>query len=167
MNNLTGEEYVGKTTKTLEERKKVHLKAMKTSKQFIHRAMTKHGVENFSWMILEEVKSDIDGREKYWIEALDTLSPNGYNLSRGGEGGDAWSVSGKVQTQEAKDKISKALSGRKYSEERKKQISLKQLGHKTSEETKKKISSSLKGTRFSKEHREKISLAIKKWHLSS
>lgn len=143
MNKLTGEEYVGKTTKTLEERMRVHFKAMKTSRQFIHRAMVKYGVDNFSWMVLEEVDSNIDEREKYWIEALDTLSPNGYNLSTGGEGGDCWSTLGRGHAQSTKDKIRDANIGKHHSEISRLKMSAQRKGIPKTEAHKEKLRQSL------------------------
>ena len=32
-------------------------------------------------------KDDLELKEKYWIESLGTLTPDGYNLNRGGSSG--------------------------------------------------------------------------------
>ena len=58
----------------------------------IRDAIKKYGKENFEKEILENIEDDekqllVDEREKFWIKELNSLSPNGYNLSPGGEGG--------------------------------------------------------------------------------
>ena len=53
---------------------------------YLYNAMRKHGTENFR---IEELEictvEDADDREKYWIKELNTLFPNGYNLTPGGK----------------------------------------------------------------------------------
>jgi len=49
--------------------------------------MKKYGIENFKFEIIEECSDEeVDTREIYWIDYYDTFK-NGYNLTRGGEGG--------------------------------------------------------------------------------
>ena len=55
------------------------------SDSLIHRAIVKHGIENFSFEIIEEDIKNYDEREKYWIKYYDCIAPNGYNLTEGGE----------------------------------------------------------------------------------
>jgi len=128
VNSITDQKYVGKTTKTLDERIKMHKKVMHRSKQYVHRAMVKYGFEKFNWTILEEVSEGLDEREKFWINNLNSLHPNGYNLSRGGEGGDNWSVLNRKHTEETKEKIRKKFTGVKFTEERRKHCSEWQIG---------------------------------------
>jgi group I intron endonuclease len=84
-NNLM---YVGKTTRTLEERKTGHYDSAEglKSETHFHRAL-RTNVE-FEWMILETVDTldNINEREKFWIAKLDTYH-NGYNMTPGGDGG--------------------------------------------------------------------------------
>lgn len=48
--------------------------------------MNKYGVENFEISILEEVSDlEVNEKEKYWIEKLDTYG-KGYNATKGGDG---------------------------------------------------------------------------------
>lgn len=49
-------------------------------------AINKHGEENFYWGILEKTDNlqKMLDLERYWINKLNTLSPNGYNISSGG-----------------------------------------------------------------------------------
>ena len=80
--------YIGKTTKTLENRKKQHYNAAidSMSDTHFHRALRSDAV--FEWIILETVSEtdDINEREQFWISKLDTFK-NGYNMTAGGDGG--------------------------------------------------------------------------------
>lgn len=52
----------------------------------IHAAFRKYGIENFSFEVIEECLSEeLDIREAYWIKELNTMAPNGYNLTAGGQ----------------------------------------------------------------------------------
>ena len=53
----------------------------------LYRAINKYGIENFLFEILEECSiEDLDIREKYWIKEYNSIVPNGYNQTEGGEG---------------------------------------------------------------------------------
>lgn len=53
--------------------------------------MTKYGIDNFDFEIIEECdKSMLSEREKYWIQFYDSMVPNGYNLTNGGDGGNTF-----------------------------------------------------------------------------
>ena len=48
-------------------------------------AIQSYGIDQFSWYILEYVdESELDAREDHWINRLNTIVPNGYNLRTGG-----------------------------------------------------------------------------------
>ena len=78
-------EYVGQTTKTFEERFNEH----KCGTQYIDRAIRKRGVEMFATAILKVCynREELDYWERYFIKYRNTMAPNGYNLTEGGEGG--------------------------------------------------------------------------------
>lgn len=87
----------------------------------LYEAFKKYGVENF---IVETIcfssnKKELMSLEKHYISELNTVSPNGYNLTSGGE-------NCKV-TDETKKKISKALKGRKIKWAEKVSIGVKKL----------------------------------------
>lgn len=82
-NNINGKSYIGKTTKTAEERYKEHQYNHKQGQTHLYRAMRKHGIDNFSISVVEQTEN-LNEREKYWIS---TLSPE-YNMTIGGDGGD-------------------------------------------------------------------------------
>jgi len=86
-NKITNDFYIGKTTKTKEERFQKHkYNSSYNSKTYLYRAMRKYSVENF---IIEEVESQIENeklneREQFWIEKLNPK----YNMTSGGDGGE-------------------------------------------------------------------------------
>ena len=108
-------------------------------------------------------QEELNEWEKYYIKFYNTLWPNGYNLSEGGEGG--------IMCEEIRKKMSLSHKGqiphnkgKHYSEETKKKISEVTSGEKNpfygkhhSEETKQKISDSQKGRQFSEETKRKMS----------
>ena len=54
---------------------------------YLHKSMTKHGVEHFSFEIIEEVDNELlNEKEIYWISYFNSQMPNGYNMTSGGEG---------------------------------------------------------------------------------
>jgi len=87
-NIKTDQHYVGKTTKTMEQRLQRHIRESikENSQTHLHRAMRKYGAEHFSIELLEAVSdaSKLDEREIHWIS---TIKPH-YNMTSGGEGGD-------------------------------------------------------------------------------
>lgn len=80
--------YVGKTTKTLEERRNGHYDSAfrLLSDTNFHRSLRLNS--EFEWTILETLNEtdDINERERFWISKLDTYK-NGYNMTQGGDGG--------------------------------------------------------------------------------
>ena len=72
--------YVGKTTKTLNERMRGHLSNKGHS--LIDEAIQKYGIENFKIDVIAECDTveELNELEKYWIRTLDCKFPNGYNL---------------------------------------------------------------------------------------
>lgn len=132
----------------------------------------KNQIKNHPENFLEEIifiaatLDELNYFETYFIEHMNTLYPNGYNLNTGGNKA--------VLCEESKQKTSDSLKGQKrapLSEETKQKISnsLKgenhyyygkigpMKGHHHTEETKEKISSSLKGHKHSEEFKKKCS----------
>lgn len=82
INKVNGKRYIGKTTKTLEERWYRHIKdAEYGSDTFFHRAIRKHGAHNFSIEFLAE------GLEEEEVKMIKAFNPE-YNMTQGGDGGD-------------------------------------------------------------------------------
>jgi hypothetical protein len=85
--------YIGKTIKTLNERKHGHkYSSLKVKSKFLfHKAIRKYGWDDIVWSIVENNINDVNllnDRETYWIKKLNTISPHGYNICLGGEGQD-------------------------------------------------------------------------------
>lgn len=97
-------------------------------------AQRKYGIENFVKEIIEVIEDDekhelTSEREKYWIRELNSMHPNGYNISPGGEGGITSEIAKKsVATRQAR-------------------------GYQMSKETKQKISQARMGMHFTDQHR--------------
>lgn len=116
-------------------------------------AIQKYGKENFYFEELSRCDSleALDIAEIYWIDHLQTLAPDGYNLSPGG--------GAFVRTQATRDKISakakgrpSKLVGKKFTPEHRKALSDAHVGlptvwkgRKHKEESKAKMSVSQKG----------------------
>jgi predicted GIY-YIG superfamily endonuclease len=87
-NVITNKWYIGITKRAFEARKYQHLHMFKNNKHHSEKLMNsfrKHGIEAFTWHILETSvpqKSAIK-REQQWIELFDSYE-NGYNMTRVG-----------------------------------------------------------------------------------
>ena len=88
-NNINGKCYIGKTTKTIEERFKEHLKESSLERakdRPLYRAIQKYGKENFSIEMIEIVPLDfLSEKECYWIGYYHSYG-DGYNATLGGDG---------------------------------------------------------------------------------
>jgi group I intron endonuclease len=83
-NTISGKRYVGQTITSLEARWNQHKKI--ASCTYLHAAIKKHGEENFSIEAIcepptVELMNEIEAE---YIERYNTLSPTGYNLTKGG-----------------------------------------------------------------------------------
>ena len=81
-NDINNKKYVGQSINP-EERFKSHCK--KSSNTLISQAIHKYGKEHFKYTILEENIPNYNEKERYWIQKLNTIAPNGYNIAEGGE----------------------------------------------------------------------------------
>lgn len=165
-NDVNDKLYVGQTTKTIEERFKGHCRA----DSFIGKAIRKYGAEHFHIRSLEKCHSceQQNEREIFWIAALNSKAPRGYNLTGGGLGHLGFSP-----TKETRAKMSAAGKGRKLSAESRANIAAAKIGNKYgignksrtgqvfSAEERAKKSEAHKGSKRSTETRAKISAANK------
>jgi group I intron endonuclease len=151
------------------------------SGKLIKRAIKKYGLENFTKEILEicDAKS-IDEKEIFWIgeyKSMDSLI--GYNIAKGGNGGDLLtnnpdrediikrmteSMKSRIFSDDHKRKLSEGklgeknpIFGRKMTDEEKDHLSKMIKGRKMSDEFKNKVSEGKKGIKFSDEHKKKLS----------
>src|SRR5574337_526796 len=165
INIKNGKEYIGKTTNTLDERKKEHRTASKIKDYPFYMAIKKYGWRAFEWEILcEDVPADeLNYWEIFCIREWGSYTTDGgYNATRGGDAGPVMCgadnyMFGKTHTPEAKAKISATHKGKTISEEHKKKISAYMKGRpsptkgkKHTEETKRKMSEASKGNTYAK-----------------
>lgn len=83
-NKKNGRVYVGQSKQVLTRKRQHERGDTKNSTRF-HNAMNKHGADGFDFVILEYCEVELlDEREVHWIIQLNSLYPNGYNLTTGG-----------------------------------------------------------------------------------
>jgi len=87
--NLINQKFYIGMSKNIFKRWKVHKNLKRKLKTYFDFALLKYGTENFKFEIIEECESEnINEKEIYWIAKL---KPE-YNLTKGGTGGDTWSL---------------------------------------------------------------------------
>lgn len=144
-NKITGKCYIGQTKDYKKRFQKHIINANNKINRRLYDSMNYHGIEHFEISLIEDLGNvslkESNDRETYWIKKLNTLMPNGYNMTEGGGGGyvikhwplkkkkKLWKQQSETRTghkvsKETRDKISKANKGKKLTEERRKQISI-------------------------------------------
>lgn len=93
-------QYVGQTIQTIQQRFNGHKASARNGldNTYLHRAMNKYGPENFNieeitsikTSCYEELSEKLNFLERYYIAEYNTLSPNGYNLTKGGAECSEW-----------------------------------------------------------------------------
>ncbi len=124
-NRINKKRYIGVTCRTLEVRKREHLRdcIVRPYCRIFSAALKKYGPDSFDWKILERLKTAEEAYEAEFFY-IDLFKPE-YNISIGGRLG----TLGLIRTQEWNDNISKGLLGRELSpEHRKKAIAGCALG---------------------------------------
>jgi len=87
-NKVNGKKYVGQTIRTLKQRWNSHVTTARNGGKFaISKAINKYGSKAFSIETLRMCKSrkELNKFEALFIDSIGTISPNGYNLTTGGE----------------------------------------------------------------------------------
>lgn len=167
-NHVNGKIYIGYDSKnrTLSE--------YAGSGRLLKFAIEKYGIENFSKEILEYVTEDNwEEREIFWVNEFSSTDRKiGYNITKGGDGGDTFSNNPNKEAirdkhRESTRKMMLARGG--YLKDKEKQIEACKKGnmvrtangYRHSEETKRKLSESLSGREFTEEWKNNISIATK------
>ena len=115
-NKVNGKLYFGKTSNP-RKRWQQHLATVKIGPdehgryQYLHRAINKYGVDNFSLEVVGRYESEQEAleEEKYYIAKHNTFNGEGYNLTEGGDG-----ASGYKHTLEAIQKMREFRSHNTY-----------------------------------------------------
>lgn len=139
--------YIGKTTKTLDERKKSHLKNFRLGKKSkFYNAIKKYGVDKFTWEELIKCENNdiLNEMEIFFIKKYNSFN-NGYNSTLGGEGGDTISMKSKEEKKNQGAKINNIPWN--------KGISMRKLGHNFYDNRKKR-------NPFTDEEKKKLSISI-------
>ena len=187
LNKVTKKCYIGETKcKDVSRRWNQHKQTIEINKgcPALRDAVKKYGIDNFEFSVL--IICFDDERFKYEIEYIkkyNSVAPNGYNLTNGGEGG---GFQGKTHTEEVKNGIKNKLK-QKYIDnpEMKEQLSERNKivmsnpevrekiknGILNSEKWKKVIEDMRSGNHRNSKHTEevknKISESLKKYHASN
>jgi len=158
VNLVTGKSYIGKTSIGYLNRFKKHLNnASKSINRYLYDSMNKYGTEFFIIGILENCTSveELNLKESYYIKKYNSLYPNGYNMTTGGDGGNTLLKWSEDKKKELYKKQAEARFGKTRTEEQRKNMSLAQKGKIISQETKKLISEKLKSNYQNKTEEEK------------
>lgn len=88
-----GKVYIGKTS-NFKERKWQHERCYEKEDCKFHRAIQKHGKENFEWEIIDETLGleNAYELEKEYIKEYNSYGKSGYNMTKGGAGGSMWNA---------------------------------------------------------------------------
>lgn len=124
----SGKCYIGQTVRDFELRWKEHCDPKRVCSA-IGSAIQKYGLETFSKEVIGAYNNleDLNNAEIYFIEWHNSVSPNGYNLMSGGEGG--------IPNEETKNKLVKSHLGIIPSEETRRKMGNASRGRKHSEKT--------------------------------
>jgi len=110
LNTVNGKRYIGITKLGLDARRRQHEHSTaKGGRMYLNNAIRKYGRNAFEWTTLNtypDYKSALAG-EKAYIDFYNTLAPNGYNCTTGGEG---WEICAATRA-----KMSVAHKGKKFS----------------------------------------------------
>lgn len=152
-NTLDGKSYIGFTTQGLVKREWTHRDyARKGRGQLLHRAIRKHGGENFVFEVMADFGDDEELARCYEFEAIAKYKPE-YNILPGGEGG--------AQPPEVRARISATLKGHKQSPETIAKRKASNAGFRHSAETKEKLAAMHRGKPRSPETVAKMSASRK------
>ena len=112
-NIITNKCYIGETKEKMPEtRWKQHKRTIEKGIgcPALQNAVKKYGIDNFTFKVLiicfDEERFKF---EKEYIKKFNSIAPNGYNLTKGGEGGGFY---GKKHSQETINKISNTLKNK-------------------------------------------------------
>lgn len=133
-----GKVYIGITTEPLQKRVRRHVLYARQNKSYaLSAAIRKYGEDSF---LVDHIASalcwkDLLILERQLISQYNSVCPNGYNMTGGGEGS-----FGIEPSEDKRKKISSSLTGRRLSESHRLAVGLAQKGKVISSETRRKMS---------------------------
>lgn len=146
-----GKSYVGQTVRKLEKRMGEHCKNKECI--FIHQAIKKYGFDNMIVEVLVKCpEEDLDNHEEFFINGLNTLHPNGYNIRTGGAKGSRHCDASKQKMRESKLGVNNHNYGKPRTNDTRKKISDAKKGEKHH----------FYGKSFTEEHKVKCAKAHRK-----
>ena len=151
-NSVNDKVYIG-ITENLRTRWNIHKSHVRNKlNRPLYNAMNKYGIDKFKITTICSTKTreDMGIIEQQLIKEHNTMAPNGYNLTTGGEM--AYTVS-----EETREKQRQRSLGRTHTKESRQKMSESLKGRVVSKETRQRISESSKGKVISKEVRQKMS----------
>ncbi len=128
-NLINKKSYIG-ITNNLKRRIHEHFNYSQKSKYYLHNAIKKYRRDNFEVSIIDKANTwkELCKKEIYWIKELNTRSPNGYNLTDGGEGVLGFRQIGRKVSKKTRGKISDTLMGHEVTQDTKDKISIASVG---------------------------------------
>ena len=113
---ITGKSYIGQTT-TLRFKERIRRHEIDKINTHFYRARDLHGWDSFELSIIEnnislDVPNLLNEREIYWIDYYDTFN-NGYNSTRGGDGGNTYEKKTEEEMKIIRKKLSESSLGSK------------------------------------------------------
>lgn len=124
INKINGKRYIGLTGETNPADRWGANGAKYRNSPCFYQAIQKYGWDNFEHVILEFNLTADEAAilEQKYIQLYDTMTPNGYNLTGGGE-------IKKIISKETRKKLRENHLGKKASDETKKRMSKSRTGH--------------------------------------
>lgn len=152
-NNINNKIYIGKDTTSNPN--------YYGSGSLISKSIKKYGIENFTKEIIEICESNeiLCEREKFWIEFFNSSDLKiGYNISKGGDGGDTLSNNPNIDI--IRKKISETMKKKIFSEEHRKNLS---KNHQSTKYRKGKTYEELYGKEKSEQYKDKLKSSRQKY----
>jgi len=134
----SGKIYVGQTIQRLERRLSVHL--WPSNRTYFGNALRKDGIDAFTFELIECPIEELTDIECSLIASFESKSPNGFNLTDGGDG-----MRGYIPSDETRKKISIGITGRPISDKVRKIFIKANQNRIVSEKTRKKLSEASRG----------------------
>ena len=171
----TGRWYVGQAYDIRKRFKDHRAMASTQTRKHLYLSLRKYGHTAFAWRILERCeKAELNRQEKFWIQKLNSVEPNGFNLTTGGDRLFEFTPTvlekmrraslGRVQSQETIRKRVEKNTGRKRTLATRRRMRKAQLGKTHSETTRRKMaritSKRLRHPKMRKWNRERM---LKQW----